>query len=88
MLSILNDTLDSKNSLDVNFNKSRDVISKDSQQTQSTAISVMIAVLILSSRSEIFWVCEMEPEYLVPHNSACKYSNPLLSSGLDILIVV
>ena len=63
-------------------------MSKDSQQTQSSAISLIIAVLILSSRSEIFWECEIELEYLVPHNSECKYSNPLLSSGLVILIVV
>ena len=84
----VNDALDNKNSFDVKLNKSWDVMSKDSQQTQSVPISLMMAVLILSSRLEIFWECEIESEYLVPHNSACKYSNPLLSSGLDILIVV
>ena len=68
--------------------KSTDETSKESQQTQSTAMSDIIAVFILSSKSEIFWACDIEPEYLEPHNSACKCWNPLSSSGVLILIVV
>jgi hypothetical protein len=47
-----------------------------------------MAVLILSNKFDIFWVCEIESEYLEPHNSACKCSNPLVSEELFRLIVV
>ena len=94
MLGALKFFWSSDNSLDINkllagkSIKSVWAISIASQQTQSTAMSVMIDVFILSNRSDIFLVCEIEPEYLVPHNSACKCSNPFESSELLIAIVV
>ena len=81
-------SLDTKNLLAVESIKSVWAISIASQQTQSSAMSVTIAVLILSNRSDNFLVWEIEPVYLVPHNSACKYSNPFVSLELLIEIVV
>ena len=81
MFSLVSDSVGSKNLIDDRWIKSTDETSNDSQQTQSTAMSDIIAVFILSRKSEIFWVCEIEPEYLEPHNSACKWWKPLSSSG-------
>ena len=81
-------SLDTKNLLAVKSIKSVWAISIASQQIQSSAISVIIVEFILSNRSDNFFVCEIESVYLVPHNSACKYSNPFVSLGLLIVIVV
>ena len=47
-----------------------ELISIELQQTQSSGILDKTAVLILSKRSEIFSVWEIELVYLLPHNSA------------------
>ena len=80
-------SVDIKNLLANKSIESSWAISIASQQTQSSGMSAIIAVFILSNRLDNFLLCEIESVYLVPHNSACKCSNPFVSELLIEIVV-
>ena len=65
-----------------------ELISTELQQTQSSGISDNKAVLILSKRSDNFFVWLIELVYLLPHKSAWRRWNPLSCGADDVFITV
>ena len=65
-----------------------ELMSIELQQTQSSGILDNKAVLILSIRSDSFFVWEIELVYLLPHKSAWRRWKPLSCGADDVFITV